>query len=324
MKKLFLILSLCIAALIFCGYAEAQSNVIYKEGTTVTFYNESEHYTVDDVWKSGKYKAELYNGTLYVSIEDFKDAFKANIAYSYDDLTITMKLYDYEIRQTLWQDVLYVKDEPYPVPAPYISPAEGHPVMIALESFASTMGYKGTFEIKDTYLQGEMTLSVPLIPYTPTHIEVNQAAQLVTAYGKAPSGNIEPIRYMLCSTGVGNSTPNGTFKIKALGKDWYYFPIFNCYVRHCSQITGNVCFHSLTFGSVSNSSLSRSAYNKIGTKASHGCIRLFVEDAEFIHQNYNGLPVTISAGYTDTVTDGIRERIIANKMSYEDYVKSLK
>lgn len=323
MRKFLRILCFTIAVLIALFSMSVSAAQIFKDGTSVTFHNASKNYIVDDIWIEGKFSAELRNNTLYVSMEDFKAAFKCPLSYSYEDTSISLNLDDRLIKQTLGEKVLYVNDAPYPVAAPYISPQEGHPVMIALEPFASTMGYTGIFETTEVYPPGQMNLSIEKVPYTLTRVEVNQAAQLVTVYGKSPSGNIEPVKHMLCSTGVGGRTPNGTYRISPLGTNWYYFPAFNCYVRYCSQITGNICFHSLTFNGMGNGALSRSAYNAIGTKASHGCIRLFVDDAAFIHQNCRYLPVTISSGYTNSETDAIRTQILSSKPSYEEYVKSL-
>ena len=323
MKKLFVIFCISITTLLLCGAVQADAAQVYKDRSDVTFFNLSTYHTVDGLWQNGNHKAELINGTFYVAVEDFKKAFKVNISYDFNTHTVTMRHLDLTIKQKLSDNMLYVNGAGFENPAPQISSAPGHPVMIALEPFASTIGYSGKFEMTSGYAYGEMTMSLPKTLYTPTRVEVNQAAQLVTVYGKSDSGNVEPIRHMLCSTGTGTRTPNGTFKINPLGNDWYYFSSFNCYVRYCSQIYGNICFHSLTFNRMSNNSLSRTAYNAIGTKASHGCIRLFVDDAKFIHKNCRNLPVTITSGYTNDLTDSIRAQIFANKPTYEEYVKSL-
>jgi len=323
MKKLFFVLCFGIVVLCFGGLVRAEAATVYRERTSVTFHNASPYYIVDDNWVCGKHSAELTGGVLYVSVDDFREAFRVNMSYSYSDLTISLRYHDNIITHTLGQDTLLVNGVAYAVAPSYISSAEGYPVMIALEPFASTMGYTGTFEMKDTYAYGEMTVSIPKIPYTLSRVVVNQAAQLVTVYGKTPDGAEEPVRHMLCSTGVGYRTPNGTFRINPLGNDWYYFPASACYIRYCSQITGNICFHSLVFNTMNKYSLSRTSYNAIGTMASHGCIRLFTADAKYIHQNCRNLPVTIVPGYTDAVTDGIRAEILAHKPSYEEYVDSL-
>lgn len=311
------------AILIFTCINTSAAPLIYKEGTSLVFHNASPYYIVDDVWIEGENKAELRDGVLFVSLSDFQTAFRCNLTYSYEDFTITVLFPGKTLKQTLGDNTLFINDVPYPVAAPYISSAEGHPVMIALEPYASTIGYIGAWSESEIYPPGQMSLSMEKVPYTISSIEVNQAAQLVTIMGKSPSGNIEPVKHMLCSTGVGTLTPNGTFKVTPLGTNWYYFPLHNCFVLYCSQLTGNICFHSLTFNLKDVNSLSRTAYKDIGTKASHGCIRLFVEDAKFIHQNCKGLPVTISPGFVSPETDAIRAQLLATKLTYEEYVKSL-
>ena len=322
MKKYFSILCAAIILLMCVNTSAAQ--VIYKEGTSVTFHNASPYYIVDDQWIEGKHLAELRDGVLFVALEDFKAAFRCNITYNYENCSVSTLFPGKTLWQSLSENMLFINGEAYPVMAPYISSAEGHPVMIPLEPYASTIGYKGTWSESEVYPPVQMSLSIEKVPYTIVSVSVNQAAQLVSVMGKSPSGSIEPVKYMLCSTGTGTRTPNGTYRISPLGTNWYYFGNFNCYVRYCSQIVGNICFHSLTFNGMSNATLSRAAYRDIGHKASHGCIRLFVDDARFIHQNCGGLPVTISAGYSNAETDAIRAQILAGKPAYEEYVRTLK
>ena len=321
MKKLVSLLLALMVLLI--SQSTFAARIIYKEGTSVTFHNASPYYIVDDAWIEGEHCAELRDGVLFVSLSDFKTAFKCNITYNFDNCSVSTLFPDKTLWQALGESKLFINGEEYPVAAPYISSAEGNPVMIPLEPYASTIGYKGVWSESEVYPPGQMSLSIEKVPYTIVGVSVNQAAQLVSVLGKSPSGNVEPVKYMLCSTGTGTRTPNGSYRISPLGTNWYYFSSFNCYVRYCSQIVGNICFHSLTFNGMANSTLSRTAYNAIGTKASHGCIRLFVDDAKFIHQNCGGLPVTISAGYKNAETDAIRAQILASKPTYEEYVNTL-
>ena len=48
-------------------------------------------------------------------------------------------------------------------------------------------------------------------------------------------------------------------------------------------ITGNILFHSVPYYSRSKGNLETAEYNKLGTKASMGCIRLAVKDAKWIY-----------------------------------------
>lgn len=324
MKKHIRFLCLALVCLIFMGnISVGAAPIIYKEGSNVTFHNASPYYIVDDAWILGTHTSQMYDGVLYVSLEDFRNAFNVNITYNYEDFSIFTVLPGKTLWQCLGYNTMFVGETPVEVPAPLISPIEPNPVMIPLKAYASQLGYISTWSESEVYPPGQMALETEKIPYTPTHVEVNQAAQLVTVFGKSPEGNVEPVKYMLCSTGVGMRTPNGTYRISPLGNDWYYFSAFNCFVRYCSQVTGNICFHSLTFNGRANSTLSRAAYRDIGSKASHGCIRLFVDDAKFIHQNCGGLSVTITPGYSNAQTDAIRARILSQKPTYEEYVASL-
>jgi len=122
---------------------------------------------------------------------------------------------------------------------------------------------------------------------------VNMTMQLVTVCGTDELGATVPLKYFLCSTGSPVSlTPNGTFYARPLSytsaqNPWYYFSLHNCWVLYCTQISGNICFHSLTFNQYGANSLSQSAYKALGNPASHGCIRLLVEDAKFIWENFS-------------------------------------
>ena len=92
-----------------------------------------------------------------------------------------------------------------------------------------------------------------------------------------------PIHTYPCATGRKDfPTPLGTYQAggKAAG-EWYYFKDFNCYAKWAYQIVGGILFHSNTMsqpkGTPSNSGL--------GHRASHGCIRLRVDDAKWIYEN---------------------------------------
>ena len=138
-----------------------------------------------------------------------------------------------------------------------------------------------------------LCLALALMPATASSkytIYVDTTNQIVTIYD---SGNISDsgiVRQMICSTGKSATpTPTGTFSLPAKSRssersEWYYFPEYNCYAKWATRIRGGILFHSVLY-SASKKGPTSSSVKALGTKASHGCIRLRVEDAKFIAQN---------------------------------------
>ena len=119
---------------------------------------------------------------------------------------------------------------------------------------------------------------------TPYYIKVNYGAQVVTIYGKDNEGNYTvPVKAMVCSTGV--ATPkSGVYSIPAR---WEWLRLQGYVWGHYStQITGNILFHSVPYLRKGDlASLEYWEYDKLGTYASAGCIRLTVKDAKWIYNN---------------------------------------
>lgn len=60
----------------------------------------------------------------------------------------------------------------------------------------------------------------------------------------------------------------------------------NVYGQYSTQIVGDILFHSVPYSrKYDKSSLIYSYYDKLGTSASAGCVRLTVEDAKWIYDN---------------------------------------
>ncbi|HBA96798.1 MAG TPA: hypothetical protein DCZ23_01690, partial [Lachnospiraceae bacterium] len=55
------------------------------------------------------------------------------------------------------------------------------------------------------------------------------------------------------------------------------------YARWATHIVGNVYFHAIAVGGQSHYSLNPATYNKLGSPASAGCIRMTVADAKWIY-----------------------------------------
>lgn len=123
------------------------------------------------------------------------------------------------------------------------------------------------------------------------HIKVNRLTNTVTVYERQSDGSYKPIKAMLCSSG-GPLTPLGTFKtqIKYRWKSLFY----GVYGQYSTRIVGNVLFHSIPFYRLDPSTLMRGQFERLGTVASHGCVRLSAADAKWIYDHCSlGTEVTV-------------------------------
>ena len=118
----------------------------------------------------------------------------------------------------------------------------------------------------------------------PYYVKINRQQNVITVYEKGESGEYtEPVRAILCSTGLYNATPKGVFHLS----NKYIWRELNggVYGQYASRITGGVLFHSVPYASKNKSTLYWDKYNKLGQQASMGCVRLTVEDAKWIYDN---------------------------------------
>ena len=115
------------------------------------------------------------------------------------------------------------------------------------------------------------------------HFKVNVAANTVTVYDLGDDGKYSnPIKAFICSTG--KSTPkSGTYKIS----DRYRWrSLFGgVYGQYAVRICGNILFHSVPYKQMYANTLKYEEYDKLGTSASMGCVRLCVRDAKWIYDN---------------------------------------
>ena len=126
----------------------------------------------------------------------------------------------------------------------------------------------------------------------PYYIKVNKEANVVTIYGKDSDGNYNvPIKAMLCSTGTFTPScgkyPKTSYKTSGNRRRWNYLQ-GNVYGQYATHITGNILFHSVPYLEQNESSLEYWEYDKLGTNASLGCIRLAVADAKWVYDNIGG------------------------------------
>lgn len=122
--------------------------------------------------------------------------------------------------------------------------------------------------------------------HMPYYITVDLTNQIVTIHSTL-TDNI--VRQFLCSSGdrKKEETPHGTFYLPEKEDQqereyWYFFRYYNCYAHYATRIYKGVLFHSIPYSRKDESTISLSALEEFGRPASHGCLRLRWQDAEFI------------------------------------------
>lgn len=121
----------------------------------------------------------------------------------------------------------------------------------------------------------------------PYVVKVSTADQRVYIYGLDDNNEYtDLVRTMKCSTGKdATPTPKGTYQATTgPGARWHYFKKYNCWAQYAYYIEGDIMFHSVLYNQ-QNGPVTQSSVNNLGRKASHGCVRLSVEDAKWLYQN---------------------------------------
>ena len=100
-----------------------------------------------------------------------------------------------------------------------------------------------------------------------------------------------------CSTGAPDTpTILGTYQAPGRNGEWFWMEDSEVWVKYAFVIDGGYFFHSVLFPDQEGGP-TKTSVAALGTAASHGCIRLAVEDAEWIYNNCaSGMTVTIYEG----------------------------
>ncbi len=130
------------------------------------------------------------------------------------------------------------------------------------------------------------------------HMVVDVTNQIVTAYARDESGAYTvPIRQMICSSGTtANPSDRGDFVLSGYKTTWCFFPKWGDYARYWTRINSGIAFHSVIYNTVDTKDLSVRSYDRLGRRASHGCIRLQVADAKWIY-DYVAAGTVVSIRY---------------------------
>lgn len=160
----------------------------------------------------------------------------------------------------------------------------------ALEAFQSRNklaadGVAGEATQKLLYSPDALKQVKPNKPYV---LKVSTSNQRVYAYAwnEQDLAYTTLIRTMVCSTGKTNTpTPKGTYKSATPVARWGYFPKFDVWAQYLYRISGPYLFHSVLYSEANEKTLLYGSQANLGSKASHGCVRLSVADAKWIYNN---------------------------------------
>ena len=171
-------------------------------------------------------------------------------------------------------------------------------------TFAELVGDNGLYEDLD---------EIPPLPPSDTYkMVVNEYWQFATAYVRDDNGEYTvPVRYMITTTGsYSTPTVKGTF---SMGSKHVRFGLFSCGVwgQYWRQITGAFFTHSMLY-SRRNPNTYTSSYSKLGSRASHGCVRMMVPDARWVYYHIApGTTVDIIRGdKDDEAAAAIKEQLV--------------
>ncbi len=135
---------------------------------------------------------------------------------------------------------------------------------------------------EDETSETETTMTSDKYPYL---VKVNRVLNCVTVYTKDSNGEFTvPYKAMACSTGKYiNNTPLGTFKVSS--RYTWRLMVDGTHSQYATRFYGGILFHSVPCYSPHKNQLEYEEFNKLGSPASLGCVRLNVQDAKWIYDN---------------------------------------
>lgn len=156
---------------------------------------------------------------------------------------------------------------------------------IEKETQETESGEEATEDTSEDMTSEEETTEPTETVEFPYLIKVNRVANCTTVYGKDANGQYTvPVKAITVSCGKNiEDTPLGEFNT-IISYDWRLM-FDNTYGHYAYRIIGSTLFHSVPYYTVSNDDLEWTEYNKLGSPASMGCVRMTVADAKWLVEN---------------------------------------
>ena len=118
-------------------------------------------------------------------------------------------------------------------------------------------------------------------------VDVNNQVVKVWRWTSATGDYTTLYKSFLCSSGTkSNPSTPGTYVLSGRKARWCYFNKWGgSKAQYWTKIDEEIAFHSVIYSEYDEMTLRTSSLNNLGTRQSHGCIRLTVADAKWIYDN---------------------------------------
>ncbi len=118
-------------------------------------------------------------------------------------------------------------------------------------------------------------------------VDVNNQVVKVWKWTADTGGYSTLYKSFLCSSGTkSNPSTPGTYVLSGRKARWCYFSKWGgSKAQYWTKIDEDIAFHSVIYSEYDEMTLRTSSLNNLGTRQSHGCIRLTVADAKWIYDN---------------------------------------
>ncbi len=118
-------------------------------------------------------------------------------------------------------------------------------------------------------------------------VDVNNQVVKVWSWTADTGGYTTLYKCFLCSSGTkSNPSTPGTYVLSGRKARWCYFNKWGgSKAQYWTKIDEEIAFHSVIYSDYDEMTLRTSSLNNLGTRQSHGCIRLTVADAKWIYDN---------------------------------------
>ncbi len=118
-------------------------------------------------------------------------------------------------------------------------------------------------------------------------VDVNNQVVKVWSWTADTGGYTTLYKSFLCSTGTkSNPSTPGTYVLSGRKARWCYFSKWGgSKAQYWTKIDEEIAFHSVIYSDYDEMTLKTSSLSKLGTRQSHGCIRLTVADSKWIYDN---------------------------------------